>query len=102
MQADPHTKENEPHLVLKHKTELFKRWTELEECFKSQRNTEEYKGVRDVFLEKLRLGIKTSGKDYILVIKGLSVEDTKVGTDWLQGIVDHVTAEAIKIIPSFC
>jgi UDP-N-acetylglucosamine/UDP-N-acetylgalactosamine diphosphorylase len=101
MQADPHTKENESHLVLKQKTELFKRWTQVEECFKSQRNTEENKGVRDVFLKKLDLGIKTSGRDYILVIKGLSVEDTKAGTDWLQGIVDHITAGALKIIPSF-
>ena len=96
-----HTKENELPLVLKQKNELFKRFTEIEEYFKSERNTEENKGLRDVFLEKLDLGIKTSGKDYILVIKGLSVEDTKAGTDWLQGIVDHITAGALKIIPSF-
>jgi len=102
VQADQsHTKENESPLVLKQKNELFKRWTEMEECFKSQRNAEENKGLRDGFLEKLDLGIKTSGKDYILVIKGLSVEDTKAGTDWLQGIVDHITAGALKIIPSF-
>ncbi|MGB2930647.1 MAG: protein GlmU, partial [Desulfobacterales bacterium] len=96
-----HTKENESHLVLQQKNELFKRWSEMEEYFKSQRNAEENKGLRDVFLEKLDLGIKTSGKDYILVIKGLSIEDTKAGTDWLQGIVDHITAGALKIIPSF-
>ena len=96
-----HTKENELPLVLKQKNELFKRWTEMEECFKSDRNAEENKGLRDVFLEKLDLGIKTSGKDYILVIKGLSIEDTKAGTAWLQGIVDHITAGALKIIPSF-
>ena len=97
-----HTKENESPLVLKQKKELFNKWTEMEEYFKYQRYTEENKGLRDVFLEKLDLGIKTSGKDYILVIKGLSVEDTKAGTDWLQGIVDHITAGTLKIIPSFC
>jgi bifunctional UDP-N-acetylglucosamine pyrophosphorylase/glucosamine-1-phosphate N-acetyltransferase len=102
VQADQsHTKENESHLVLKQKNELFKRWTEMEECFKSQRNAEENERLRDIFLEKLDLGIKTSGKDYILVIKGLSVEDTKAGTAWLQGIVDHITAGALKVIPSF-
>jgi UDP-N-acetylglucosamine/UDP-N-acetylgalactosamine diphosphorylase len=102
VQADQsYTKENESPFVLKQKKELFKKWTELEEYFKSQRNAEENKGLRDVFLEKLDLGIKTSGKDYILVIKGLSVEDTKAGTDWLQGIVDHITAGTLKIIPSF-
>jgi UDP-N-acetylglucosamine/UDP-N-acetylgalactosamine diphosphorylase len=96
-----HTKTTDSHLVSKQKNELFKKWTEMEEYFISERNTEENKGLRDVFLEKLDLGIKTSGKDYILVIKGLSIEDTKAGTDWLQGIVDHITAGALKIIPSF-
>ena len=56
--------------------------------------------MRDIFLEKIDLGIKTSGKDYISVIKELSIEDTKAGTDWLQGIVDHITAGALKIMPS--
>jgi len=98
-----HAKEkgNESHLVLQQKNELYKRWTELEENFKSQRNAEENTESRDIFLEKIDLGIKTSGKNYVSVIKGLSIEDTKVGTDWLQGIVDHITAGALKIIPSF-
>ena len=96
-----HTKTTELHLVLKQKNELFKRRDEMEEYFKSQRNAEENKELRDVFLEKLDLGIKTSGKDYISVIKELPIEDTKAGTDWLQGIIDHITAGTIKIIPSF-
>jgi bifunctional UDP-N-acetylglucosamine pyrophosphorylase/glucosamine-1-phosphate N-acetyltransferase len=96
-----HTKTNGSHLVLRQKNELSERGSEIAEYFKSQHYTEENKGLRDVFLEKLDLGIKTSGKDYILVIKGLSIEDTKAGTDWLQGIVDHITAGALKIIPSF-
>ena len=73
----------------------------MEQFFKSQRNAEENKELRDVFLENMCLGIKTSGKDYISVIKELPIEDTKAGTDWLQGIVDHITAGTIKIIPSF-
>jgi UDP-N-acetylglucosamine/UDP-N-acetylgalactosamine diphosphorylase len=97
-----HKKGNESYLVLQQKNELLKKWSEMEEYFKSQRNAEENKRLRDVFLKKLDLGIKTSGKDYILVIKGLSVEDAKAGTDWLQAIVDHITAGVLKIIPSFC
>ena len=96
-----HTKTTDSHLVLKQKNELFKRWDEMEEYFKSQRNEAVNKALRDVFLKKLDLGIKTSGKDYILVIKGLAIEDTKAGMDWLQGIVDHITAGTLKIIPSF-
>ncbi len=94
-------KENESRLVLQQKNELYKRWTELEENFKSQRNTEEKTSLRDIFLEKIDIGIKTSGKDYISVIKGLSIEDRNAGTGWLQGIVDSITAEALNIIPSF-
>jgi bifunctional UDP-N-acetylglucosamine pyrophosphorylase/glucosamine-1-phosphate N-acetyltransferase len=98
-----HAKEkgNESQLVLQQKNELYRRWIELEENFKSQRNKEEKTSLRDIFLEKIDLGIKTSGKDYLSVIKGLSIEDTKSGTGWLQGIVDGITAEALKIIPSF-
>ncbi|MBW2090331.1 MAG: hypothetical protein JRI37_15385, partial [Deltaproteobacteria bacterium] len=75
-------KENEFRLVLQQKKELYKRWNELEETFKSQRNIEEKKRLRDIFLEKIDSGIKTSGKDYILVIKGLSIEDKNGGTGW--------------------
>jgi UDP-N-acetylglucosamine/UDP-N-acetylgalactosamine diphosphorylase len=96
-----HAKDKESHLVVQQKNELYQRRTELEENFKSQRYAEENTESRDVFLEKLDLGIKTSGKAYISVIKGLSIEDTKAGTAWLQGIVDHITAGALKIIPSF-
>jgi bifunctional UDP-N-acetylglucosamine pyrophosphorylase / glucosamine-1-phosphate N-acetyltransferase len=95
------TEQNESSLVLKQKNELYQRWTELEENFNTRRKVEENKGLRDVFLKKLDLGIKTSGKDYLSVIKGLTIQDTKTGIAWLQGIVDHITAGALKIVPSF-
>jgi len=96
-----YAKENTSPLILQQKNELYKRWTELEENLKAKRNTEEKTNLRDIFLEKIDLGIKTSGKDYISVIKGLSIEDTKAGTDWLQAIVDHITAVVLEIMPSF-
>ena len=96
-----HTKEDASSLLLRQKQELYERWSELEEHFKKQRNTEGETSLRDIFLEKIHFGIKTLGKDYISVIKGIEVEDTKFGTNWLQGIVDNVTAQALKIIPSF-
>ena len=94
-------KENESRLVLQQKNELYKKWIELEDTFKFQRHTEKKTRLKDIFLEKIDMGIKTSGKDYILVIKGLSIEDKNGGTGWLQGIVDSIIAEALKIIPSF-
>jgi len=94
-------KEQASQQDLDQKNELYNRWPELEESFSVQRSTEDKEGFSDMFLEKIFSGIKTSGKDYISVIKGLDVEGTETGTRWLQGIVDRITAEAIKIIPSF-
>jgi len=96
-----HAKESKSRLVLQQKNELYKRWTDLEENFKSHRDTEEKTSLRDIFLEKVDIGIKTKGKDYIAVIKGLSIEDKNAGTGWLQEIVNSINAEALKIIPSF-
>ena len=56
---------------------------------------------RDSFLEKVRQGISKAGPDYISVIQDLSVSDAKIGTQWLQGIVDRVTNDALSVIPSF-
>jgi UDP-N-acetylglucosamine/UDP-N-acetylgalactosamine diphosphorylase len=88
-------------LVLQQKQELYDRWTELEASFGAQRNMAGKDELRDEFCEKIRLGIKTWGKDYIAVIKGLQADDAEIGTRWLQGIVDAVTAEAFKLLPSF-
>jgi len=94
-------KEKASQQVLDQKNELFNRWPELEESFRVHRSAEDKEGLRDLFLEKIFSGIKTSGKDYISVIKGLDVEDTETGTRWLQGIVGRITAEVLKIIPLF-
>jgi UDP-N-acetylglucosamine/UDP-N-acetylgalactosamine diphosphorylase len=88
-------------LLLQQKQELYDRWSELEASFDAQRNMAVKDELRDEFLEKIRLGIKTWGKDYIAVIKGLQADDAEIGTQWLQRIVDAVTAEALKITPSF-
>jgi len=88
-------------LLLQQKNELYRHWTDFEESFNSLRKSQDNNELKDIFLEKIRLGTKTSGKDYIAVIKGLDVEDAAIGTRWLQGIVDTVTAESLKIIPTF-
>jgi len=94
-------KEKASQLLLQQKNELYRRWTDLEESFNSPRKNQEHNELKDLFLEKIRIGTKTSGKDYIAVIKALDVEDAEIGTRWLQEIVDTVTAEALKVLPSF-
>ena len=96
-----YAKENASSRILKQKNEFFEKGSELEEFFRSQVDIVVKENLRDTFLERIRLNIKNSGKDYISVIKGLESEATELGTLWLQGIVDHTTTGALKTIPSF-
>ena len=96
-----YAKESASSRILKQQNEFFERGNELEEFFRSQVNIVVKENLRDTFLERIRLNIRNSGKDYISVIKGLESEAAKLGTLWLQGIVDHTTTGALKTIPSF-
>jgi UDP-N-acetylglucosamine/UDP-N-acetylgalactosamine diphosphorylase len=82
------------------KPELYERWLELNDSFQVQQEKEEDADLRDKFLDGVSRGISTIGKDYIAVIQGLAAKDSENGTRWLQGIVDGVTAEAQRIVPS--
>jgi len=82
------------------KSELYGRWPELNDSFQIHQEKEVDPGLRDKFLDGVSRGISTIGKDYVAVIQGLAAEDSENGTGWLQGIVDGVTAEAQRIVPS--
>ncbi len=80
------------------KNEFYDRWPELEESFKKLRTEEGDQSLRDIFLEKINPGIRESGNNYISVIKLLESKDAKSGTIWLQGIVNQITLNILKII----
>jgi UDP-N-acetylglucosamine/UDP-N-acetylgalactosamine diphosphorylase len=88
-------------MVLRQKKELYNKWSDLKEHFDRQQFTQGDQTLRDTFLENIHLEIKRAGKDYLPVIQGLSPEISSLGTQWLQGIVDHITSEAFEIIPLF-
>jgi UDP-N-acetylglucosamine/UDP-N-acetylgalactosamine diphosphorylase len=83
------------------KNEFYDRWPELEESFKKLRTEEGDQSLRDIFLEKINPDIRESGSDYISVIKGLESKDAESGTIWLQGIVDQIILNVLKIIHFF-
>lgn len=87
--------------LIRQKNELRERWPEMEEAFKTHKNKEGYLSIRDLFLETINRGINKSGRDYIPVIKGLSVKNANQGAQWLQEVVNDITAQVIEIIPSF-
>ena len=84
---------------MKKKQEIYERWTDLKEYFEVKQEMDSDAALMDKFLGKVHQGITTTGKDYITVIQGLTVEDSVIGVRWLQGIVDRVTAEAQRIMP---
>ena len=88
-------------LFLQQQNEVYNRWSDLKENFDKQQFTEGNKNLRDPFLENIHLGTQHAGKDYLSVIQQLQPEISRLGTQWLQGIVDHITEAAFGIIPSF-
>ena len=54
--------------------------------------------VMDAFLENIQQGMSSKGKDYITVIQGLNSDESKIGTQWLQGIVDHITTKTQELM----
>jgi UDP-N-acetylglucosamine/UDP-N-acetylgalactosamine diphosphorylase len=96
-----YAKEKASSRILKQKNEFFERIDALEAYFRSLGNIAVEENLKDAFLEKIRQGVQTSGKDYISVIKGLKDTEKKHGTLWLQTIVDHIIDGALELLPSF-
>jgi len=84
---------------LKSKSELPNRWPEIQDYLEGRQDFAGDTALRDDFLEHLNLAIKNSNKNYITAITGLAPEDTQPGTNWLQGIVDELTAGALELMP---
>jgi UDP-N-acetylglucosamine/UDP-N-acetylgalactosamine diphosphorylase len=82
------------------KPELYERWPELYDSFQANQDEAGDAGLRDKFLDSVSRGISTTGKDYVAVIQGLTAADSESGVRWLQEIVDSVTADAQRILPS--
>jgi bifunctional UDP-N-acetylglucosamine pyrophosphorylase / glucosamine-1-phosphate N-acetyltransferase len=93
--------ENLSAAVVQQKHELYENWSEIEAYFKSQKEMDIKSDEKDAFLEKIRKGISATGKDYISLIRNLKEEDKVLGTQWLQGIVDYITAGVLNVIPAF-
>jgi UDP-N-acetylglucosamine/UDP-N-acetylgalactosamine diphosphorylase len=74
---------------------LFERWPAIEQVLAVGNEHRGNDRLRESFQEKTFRAIESAGKDYIAVIKGLSVEDSGQGSAWLQGIVDEAAEAAL-------
>ena len=56
----------------------------------SMRNFEGEAGLQKQLIGSVQKSFQKKKKDYLHTIETLSPEDKNIGTQWLQGIVDHV------------
>ncbi|MBU1055191.1 MAG: protein GlmU [Proteobacteria bacterium] len=81
----------------KRKTSLI--WPEIKRCFTTEENiSSDMIDIKNSFLNIVDSAIKKYGKEYLLVIKNLTDEESDLGTQWLQSIVDIKTALALKLL----
>ena len=57
--------------------------------------------LRDQFLKNLIKKIDINRQSYLETIQSLDTSTKKIGSAWLQGIVDHVLKSALELVPSF-
>lgn len=94
-------KENASSALIAQKKELIDRWPVLAAELEAAGKEAGEERLRDQFLEMISKGIQANGKDYLLVIKGLSKSEREIGTSWLQGIVDNIYSKIIDILKTF-
>ncbi len=80
-------------------------WSGIKSCLDHQRGLnddlfpEEHLNLRNFFLKKIMSIIKIAGRDYLTVITGLKPVDKKLGSRWLQEIVDRAADELMDFMP---
>jgi UDP-N-acetylglucosamine/UDP-N-acetylgalactosamine diphosphorylase len=90
-----------PAPVIIHKKELKDQWPSLKDGIEQCLEEEGDIRARDRFLEKLEQSIERWDKNYLRAIRHLHPENLKVGTQWLQSILDRSCDQFEAIIPSF-
>jgi UDP-N-acetylglucosamine/UDP-N-acetylgalactosamine diphosphorylase len=81
--------------------ELQQNWSEIESLFGSFPNFIGEQNILNDFKTRLGRSREFKNKDYLGAIQVLNEEDSNMGSNWLQGIIDHIMIEVSHIIPSF-
>ena len=87
--------------VFRQKQELFEAWQEIEDTCYAKQDDSGDSAMRGPFLEELDRQVEDKGSDYVAVIQGLGESWSARGTKWLQGLVDDVNQQVLRLIPSF-
>ncbi len=73
-------------------------WSQVQEILQDPLAFEGPVQLKDQFCEIISQQIGIDGKDYIKVITNLNDQQTSMGSQWLQGIVDQVTNQVSSIM----
>jgi bifunctional UDP-N-acetylglucosamine pyrophosphorylase / glucosamine-1-phosphate N-acetyltransferase len=87
--------------LISQKEELIHKKDALAALLADGLNRDGDNGAQDCFLVGLHRQIKHDGKDYIKVIKSLSLKDKNEGCRWLGSVVSGVEESALALLPSF-
>ncbi|MBW1998216.1 MAG: hypothetical protein JRJ29_09670 [Deltaproteobacteria bacterium] len=95
------TEGNVPNKVIERQKLFFERWHDIETLLNQQLEQEGDAGKRREFLAVVDVASGKSGPDYISFVRALSERERRLGTSWLQDIVDRVTERTFEFLPGF-
>ena len=87
--------------LIRNKKEFSEKWPDIKQAFREAKDRDGNPGQKAAFLSVIEQTINDRGRDYLMVIKGLSQEDSDAGTAWIQGLVDEISDSIWNILPSF-
>ncbi|MBW2067077.1 MAG: hypothetical protein JRJ03_19390 [Deltaproteobacteria bacterium] len=90
-----------PNKVIERQKLFLERWPDIEVSLNQGFEEEGDAGKREEFLAIVDAALGKSGLDYISFVRGLSEGESRIGTSWLQGIVDRVTERTFESLPGF-
>jgi bifunctional UDP-N-acetylglucosamine pyrophosphorylase/glucosamine-1-phosphate N-acetyltransferase len=87
--------------LLNQQREFHQNFSAVEKCFTMGSETQIEQKNRDDFVQIIHRTIDQKNNSYLAVIKELEKSEATAGTQWLQGMVDHIINAAMKHLPSF-
>ena len=79
--------------------EFFDRWPDIEGIIRDSYDFEGNSQKKEMFLNIIDKGLDSEPRDYITVIKGLSKNESGIGIDWLQELVEDISRKVFALLP---
>lgn len=80
--------------------EFFDRWPDIEGVIMDSYDFEGNSQIKEMFLNIIDKRLGSEPRDYITVIKGLSKNESEIGIDWLQELVEDISRKVFALLPT--